>query len=64
VILELEAKEHEEKRKQRRQTERRNREAFRQLLAADEAKGRISYKSKWKDYIYQIKDDERFLNMV
>ena len=48
----------------KRQQERLNREAFRELLNEHEAKKTLTYKTKWKNFLQLIKDDERFLNLV
>jgi pre-mRNA-processing factor 40 len=44
--------------------ERKNREAFRELLKEYMDKGKLSYKTRWSSFIQTIKDDPRFLNMV
>jgi hypothetical protein len=51
VTIELEGKEGEERRRERKKRERGNRMAFRRLMAG-EAKGNvINHKTKWKEYL-------------
>ena len=63
-IMELDKKEHEEKRKHKRLQERKNREAYRQLLKEKIENGTLNHNTSWRDFLGEIKNDERFLNMV
>jgi len=63
-VIELDKNEHEEKRKNRRMTERKNREAFRELLKEHIDRGTLTYKTKWRHFIEQIKEDKRLFNML
>ena len=63
-ILDLDKKEYDEKRKNRRTQERKNREAFRELLKEYIEQGKLIYKTKWRNFVQLIKDDPRLLNMV
>ena len=63
-MIELDHQEHENKRRSRRNQERKNREAFRELLKENIEKGNLLHKTKWKHFVHQIKDDQRFLEMV
>ena len=64
MIIQLEQKEYEERRKVKRNNERKNREAFRMLLQEQENINVLIYKTKWKDFVQKIKDDPRLVNMV
>lgn len=64
VIIQLEQREYEERRKIKRSNERKNREAFRSLLQEKENINVLIYKTKWKDFVQNIKDDPRLINMV
>lgn len=64
AIIQLEQKEYEERRKVKRSNERKNREAFRTLLQEKENINVLIYKTKWKDFVQNIKDDSRLINMV
>jgi len=63
-VINLEKIENEEKRKNKRLQERRNREAFRDLLKEHIARGDLSHKTKWKSFLEANKNDERFLNLI
>ena len=64
VIIQLEQKECEERRKVKRSNERKNRGTFRALLQEKENINVLIYKTKWKDFVQNIKDDNRLLQMV
>eukprot|EP01017_Pseudomicrothorax_dubius_P008723 TRINITY_DN12880_c0_g1_i2.p1 TRINITY_DN12880_c0_g1~~TRINITY_DN12880_c0_g1_i2.p1 ORF type:complete len:491 (-),score=154.88 TRINITY_DN12880_c0_g1_i2:124-1596(-) len=63
-IVTLEEKDAAEKRKLRWHTERKNREAFRDLLTEHCRKGSLSHKTKWKNFVHLIVEDIRFLAVV
>jgi len=44
--------------------ERKNREAFRELLKENIERGSLTYKTKWRHFVEQIKDDKRLFNML
>lgn len=51
-------------RDQERRQERKNRDAFRELLSDYLRKGIITHKSKWQDFFPLIKEEQRFLKML
>ena len=57
-------KERNEKRKEIKKNERHNRENFKKLLDDHKITGTLTYKTKWKNFIELVKNDERLLNMV
>jgi len=63
-VLDLDRKEREEKRRIKRLQERKNREAFRELLAEKIENGKLNHKAKWRSFVNSIKDDSRLLNML
>lgn len=63
-IIELDRLEHDEKRKVRRFQERKNREAFRELLKEHIERKTLTHKTKWRHFVHVIKDDKRFFEMV
>lgn len=63
-MYELEKVENDERRKNKRKTERLNRENFRELLRAKIALGEINHKTKWKNFVQTIKDSPEFLNLL
>ena len=63
-MIELDKTEHEQKRRARRMNERKNREAFRELLKEHIDRGSLTYKTKWRHFVDQIKEDKRLFNMV
>jgi len=54
----------EEKRKKTYRTERKNRDAFNQLLEESVVRNNINAKTLWQDFMPTIKDDERYRNML
>ena len=63
-IIELDRLEYEEKRKGKRHQERKNREAFRDLLKEHIDKSTLTHKTKWRHFVQLIKEDKRLYNMV
>jgi len=63
-IINLEKIENEEKRKWKRMQERKNREAFRELLRENIEKLSLTHKTKWKIFLNLINDEDRLLNMI
>lgn len=64
MIYEAEKKDQEEKNKIRRYQERRNREDFRDLLIEKIHSNEINHKTKWRNFVHIIKNDERFFNLL
>jgi pre-mRNA-processing factor 40 len=62
--MDLEKTDIEEKKKQRRRTERVNREKFRDLLKSKIAENELTHKTKWKNFVQTIKDKSEFTSMV
>jgi pre-mRNA-processing factor 40 len=48
----------------RRKQERKNREDFRDLLIEKIYSNQLNNKVKWRNFVHQIKDDKRFLNLL
>ncbi len=63
-VLDLDRKERDDKRRTKRLQERKNREAFRELLAEKIETGKLNHKAKWRAFLNNIKDDPRLLNML
>ncbi len=63
-VIELDKNEHETKRRNRRMNERKNREGFRDLLKENIERGSLTYKTKWRHFVEQVKDDKRLFNML
>lgn len=63
-ILDIDRKERDDKRRLRKLRERKNREAFRDLLNEYTNNGKLTHKTKWRKFVEVIQDDPRLLNMV
>ena len=63
-ILEIENKEKSERDYSRKLNEYRNRENFREFLQNFVDKNELNSKFKWKNFVFKIKDDENYLNLL
>ena len=64
AIIELENKMQQEKNLKKKVMERKNRAEFKALLQEYIEKQTINHKTKWKHFIFTIKDDQRLLKMM
>lgn len=63
-VTELENKEKAERDWSRKLNEYHNRESFRDYLQNAVDKNEINSKTKWRNFVYQIKNDENYLNLL